>query len=84
LPNLAEHTHMLNALTMKEADLHFPLWMSAHQTAFQAIKELVVSLHCLATIDHDNPGDNHIFLTCDASDFCTGAILSWGPSLETA
>ena len=36
------------------------------------------------TIDHDNPGVNKIFVTTDASDFCTGAVLSWGPTWETA
>jgi hypothetical protein len=38
----------------------------------------------LTTIDHDNPGDNHIFVTCDASDYATGAVLSWGPTWKTA
>lgn len=84
LPNLAEHTRILNALTTKDADKHFPPWTQEHQVAFQAIKDLVVSPHCLVTIDHDNPGNNHVFLTCDASDFRTGAILSWGPSWETS
>ncbi|KIN98738.1 hypothetical protein M404DRAFT_31065 [Pisolithus tinctorius Marx 270] len=84
LPNLTEHTHVLNALTTKAAELKFPVWNDDHQQAFQVIKDLVVSPHCLTMIDHDNPGDNHIFLTCGASDFCTGAILSWGPTWEMA
>ena len=58
--------------------------MPDHQGAFQAIKDLVVSPRCLTTIDHDNPGNNQIFLTCDASDYRTGAVLSWGPSWEEA
>lgn len=29
-------------------------------------------------------GDNKIFVSCDASDYCTGAVLSYGPSLQTA
>ncbi|KAI6105330.1 hypothetical protein F5141DRAFT_978280, partial [Pisolithus sp. B1] len=74
LPNLVEHTRILNSLTTKEADKHFPLWMREHQAAFQAVKDLVVSPRCLVTIDHDNPGDNRIFLTCDASNYCTGTI----------
>jgi ribonuclease HI len=40
----------------------------------------VISRHCLTTIDHDSPGNNKLFLTCDASNSGTGAILSWGPS----
>ncbi|KIJ05140.1 hypothetical protein PAXINDRAFT_55353, partial [Paxillus involutus ATCC 200175] len=74
LPALAEHTRVLTPLTTKEAELHFPLWNTEHAKAFQAIKDLVVSPHCLTTIDHDNPGDNKIFLTCDASDYRTGAV----------
>ena len=65
-------------------ELKFPTWTPDHQGAFQAIKDLVVSPCCLTTIDHDNPGSNQIFLTCDASDYRTGAVLSWGPSWEEA
>ncbi len=57
--------------------------MTAHQTAFNDIKDLVSKSACLTVIDHTNPGDNKIFLTCDASDFRTGAILSWEPTWET-
>ena len=84
IPNLAEHTRILNALTTKAVELSFPLWMTVHQDAFQAIKDLVISPRCLTTIDHDNPGDNKIFLTCDASDYRTGAVLAWGPSWKEA
>lgn len=44
----------------------------------------MVSADCLMVIDHGNPGDNKIFVTCDASDWCTGAVLSFGPTWETA
>ncbi|KAI6095624.1 hypothetical protein F5141DRAFT_969550, partial [Pisolithus sp. B1] len=74
LPNLAEHTHILNALTTKAAECSFPAWTTAHQTAFHVIQYLVIGSQCPTTIDHDNPGDNHIYLTCDALDYCTGAI----------
>ncbi|KIK91633.1 hypothetical protein PAXRUDRAFT_107657, partial [Paxillus rubicundulus Ve08.2h10] len=74
LPALAEHTCILTPLMTKEVGLHFPLWNMKHAKAFQAIKDLVVSLHCLTTIDHDNPGNNKIFLTCDTSDYCMGAV----------
>jgi hypothetical protein len=52
--------------------------------AFEAIKSLVVSCECLTVIDHTTPGDNKIFVTCNASDLRTGAVLSWGQNWETA
>ncbi len=84
LPNLAEHTRILSPLTTDIAEKKFPNWSTAHQTAFNGIKELVANSACLTVINHTNPGDNKIFLTCDASDFRTGAVLSWGPTWETA
>ncbi len=83
LPNLVDHTQILSPLTTNIAEKKFPEWMTAHQTAFNDIKDLVSKSACLTVIDHTNPGDNKIFLTCDASDFRTGAILSWGPTWET-
>ncbi len=83
LPRLAEHTTVLNPLTCKEADANF-VWTTKHDHAFDAIKRLVVSHECLTTIDHNNLGDNKIFVSTDASDFCTGAVLSYGETLETA
>lgn len=53
-------------------------------SAFQAIKDLVTSRECLTTIDHDNMEDNQIFVACDTSDLCSGAVLSYGKTLETA
>ncbi len=61
-----------------------PPWTTEHQLAFDGIKELVSSRECLTVIDHVTPGDNKIFVTTDASDFRTGAVLSWGPTWETA
>jgi hypothetical protein len=84
LPHLVEHTAALTPLTMKECKKDFPAWLTAHQAAFNAIKGLVVSRKCLTIIDHTMPGNNKIFVTCDASDLRTGAILSWGPTWETA
>jgi hypothetical protein len=69
---------------MKEACKDFPTWTPEHQLAFTAIKSLVVSADCLTTINHDNPGDNKIYPTCDASDWHTGATLSFGPTWESA
>lgn len=84
LPDLAEYTRVLNGLTMKAVDLEWPGWSTEHDVAFRAIKELVISRRVLTTINHDNPGDNKVFVTTDASEFRTGAVLSWGPTWETA
>lgn len=82
LPQLADHTVILTLLTMKEAKKSFPEWDTAHQTTFDAIKALIVSVDCWTTIDHDTPCDNKIFITCDASDWHTGTTLSFGPTWE--
>ncbi|KAG1786931.1 uncharacterized protein HD556DRAFT_1206107, partial [Suillus plorans] len=74
LPNVAKHTLALTPLTTKAADKCFPDWTEEHQKSFDAIRELVISPHCLTTIDHDNPGENKLFLVCDASDYATGAV----------
>lgn len=55
-----------------------------HHNVFEAIKALVLGHKCLTVIDHQNPGDNKIFITCDASDWRTGTTLSFGPTWETA
>jgi hypothetical protein len=55
-----------------------------HQNTFRALKALIISPACLTVINHDKPGENLIFLTCNASDYPTGAVLSWGPTWETA
>jgi hypothetical protein len=84
LPSLVDYTSILTPLTHKAAELIFPTWTLGHQSAFDAIKTLVVSCDCLTTINHDNMGDNKIFVTCDASDRRTGAVLSYGPTWESA
>lgn len=73
---------VLTLLTSLKPD-RFPEWTKDHQFAFDSIKHLVVSAECLTVINHVNPGENKIFVTCDASDRHTGAILSWGPTWET-
>jgi hypothetical protein len=84
LPKLADHTVILTPLTTKEARKLFPPWTTEHQEAFDAIKAIVISRECLTVIDHDNPGDNNIYVTCDVSDWRTGATLSYGPTWELA
>ena len=71
LPRLVNHTVILTPLTTKKSRKSFPPWTTEHQTAFDAIKVLVVSADCLTTIDHKSLGENKIFVTCDASDWRT-------------
>jgi len=40
-------------------------------------------MDCLVNIEHDHIGDNKIFVTCDASDWHTGTMLSYGLTRET-
>ncbi|OJT02156.1 Retrovirus-related Pol polyprotein from transposon 17.6, partial [Trametes pubescens] len=67
LPHLAELTTVLNPLTTKEAEKNFE-WNSKHDEAFDAVKGLVLSHECLTIINHQNLGDNKIFVLMDASD----------------
>ena len=84
LPKLTDHTVILTPLTTKDAHKTFPTWTSDHDFAFKSIKALVCGAKCLTVIDHINPGNNNIYLTCDASDWRTGATLSFGLTWETA
>jgi len=86
LPKLANYTRIfkLMPLTHKPCNKLFPTWEHSHQSAFENIKQLVVGRDCLVNIDHDNMGQNKIFVTCDTSNWRTGAVLSFGESWETA
>lgn len=84
LPGLAEFTSILTPLTTKDADKVFPTWTEEHQKAFEAIKALVTSTECLTVIDYDDTTGKRIFVTTDASNRRTGAVLSFGDSWETA
>lgn len=84
LPGLAQHTAVLTPLTTNEAQKSWPGFLPIHNTAFQAIKSLVLSRACLTTIDHSSLHQNTIFVTTDASDLGTGAVLSFGPTWATA
>ena len=83
LPSLATHTLTLAPLTMRDAEKNFT-WDDTHQAAFEAIKHVVVSRECLTIIDHANMGSNCVFVLTDVSDFATGAVLSYGETLESA
>jgi hypothetical protein len=84
LPGLATHTGALADLITKEADRKFPKWTETHQHAFDGIKKLVVSCDCLTTIDLSLMPENKIYVTTDASDLGSGAVLSFGKTWETA
>ena len=84
LPNLAKHTGILDELTKKECDVEFPPWTPQHQQAFEQIKTLVTSTDCLTSIDPALMPEYKIFVTMDASDLGSGAVLSFGPSYELA
>jgi RNase H-like domain found in reverse transcriptase/Reverse transcriptase (RNA-dependent DNA polymerase)/Integrase zinc binding domain len=83
LPALAEHTSVLTPLTTKECDRRFPTWTTEHQTAFESIKRLVLGADCLTVINYEDKESN-IYVTTDASDRRTGAVLSFGKTWETA
>lgn len=84
LPRLAELTAILTPLTNKVAGGEHIVWRDNHQAAFEGIKQLVASRECLTVIDHENPGENRIFVTTDASDLGTGAVLSFGKDWASA
>ena len=84
LPNLATHTAVLMELTYKDCDKKFPPWTTRHQQAFDKIKQLVLSQDCLTTIDYSQMPASKIFITTDASDTKSGAVLSFGKTWESA
>jgi hypothetical protein len=84
LPNLAIHCHVLEELMQKKYEKNFPAWTQVHQCAFDVIKQLVVSRECLTVIDPDQMPDLKIFITTDASDLASGAVLSFGKTWEKA
>ena len=84
LPSLADHTGVLTELTMKDSEKNFPQWTPRYQVAFDAIKMIVTSRECLTTIDFAKMPDYKIFVTTDASDKCSGGVLSFGATWETA
>ena len=84
LPKLAEHTAVLDELTTKECNKVFPPWQPHHQAAFNAIKALATSTECLTTINLSLMLGHKIFVTTDASDTSSGAVLAFGLTYKTA
>src|SRR6266567_1305162 len=77
------HTGALADLITKDADRKFPKWTKMHQHTFDGIKKLVVSHDCLTTIDLSLMPEYKIYVTTDASDLGSGAVLSFGKTWET-
>ena len=84
LPRIAEYTAVLNELTHKDCEKKFLLWTDRHQRAFDAIKNTVVSRECLTTIDLEKMPSHRIFVSTDASDVCSRAVLSFGETWKTS
>jgi hypothetical protein len=84
LPKLANFMTILDELTKKECDKSFPPWTTKYQVAFDGIKILITSKDCLTTIDPSLMPEHKIFITTDASDTGSGAILVFGPTYELA
>ena len=82
LLHLAEHTAVLSPFTSKDCNKVFPEWKLEHQCAFEAIKSIVTSCECLTSVDHDSR--EQIYVTMDASNSGTGAVLSVGSLWKTA
>ena len=76
LPHLAIQSKILNKLTTKDAKRLFPMWSKIHQNVFDTIKEIVVSCECLTVINHSKLKENKFFVTTDASNLVTGAVMS--------
>jgi hypothetical protein len=83
LPKLAIYTSVLDGLTTKDCDKKFPPWSDRHQHVFDTIKAMVVSTDCLTTIDPSLMPGHKIYVTTDASDVGSGAVLSFGPMYDT-
>jgi len=84
LPSLAKHMGVLTELTTLTAEKNFPAWTNCYQTLFDAIKSIVMSRDCLTTINLSLLPEYKIFVTTDASDKHSGAILSFGKSWSSA
>lgn len=82
--NISTELALLQRLTTKDCEKEFPPWTSSYQTAFDRIKTAVQEHQCLTTIDYSSMPANSVFITTDASDTGTGAILSFGPTWATA
>jgi len=84
LPSLTDHTGVLTKLMMKDSGKNFPPWVPKYQMAFDVIKTIVTGWECLTMIDFTKMPEFKIFVTTDASNKCSGAILLFGHTWESA
>ena len=84
LPKIADHTVILNELTHKDCEEKFPTWLDKHQKAFDTIKQIVISWECLTTIYLDKMPQYKIFVSTDTSDVCSGVVLFFRETWESA
>jgi len=84
LPALADHTGVLTKLRTKDSKKKILSWVPKYQVVFNAIKQIIMSCDHLTTIDFSKMPDYKIFVTTDTSDKCSGTVLLFGPSWETA
>jgi hypothetical protein len=68
----------------KESENIFPLWMPKYQIMFDVIKVILTGCECLTTINLFKIPKYKIYVTTDASDKCSGGVLSFGKSWESA
>ncbi|KXN80823.1 hypothetical protein AN958_02931, partial [Leucoagaricus sp. SymC.cos] len=78
VPQFASIAAVLYPLTSKKYDVKFSEWTARHIATFERIKKIMTSQKCLTTIDHDNSGNNQIFIIYNTSNISTGAVLSYG------
>lgn len=84
LPSLAEYTGILTELTTLAAEKNFLAWSDRYQQAFDSVKSIVIGRECLTTVDLSKMLEYKIFVTTDASDKCSGAVLSFGKTWASA
>ena len=69
---------------MKESEKKFLAWNDCYHQAFEAVKSIVISRDCLIVIDLLKLSEYKIFVTTDASNKCSGAVLSLGKTWNSA
>ncbi|KNZ76410.1 hypothetical protein J132_10520 [Termitomyces sp. J132] len=62
---------------MHDCNLSFLEWSRRHQHAFDVIQEIVVGHGCLMTLNYKDPSKT-VFVTTDASNLCSRAVLVLG------
>ena len=81
---LAEYTGILTELTTTVSEKKFPAWTDTYQKAFDSIKQIVVGRECLTTIDLTKLPEYKMFVTTNASNRRSGAVLVFGKTWSSA